>query len=221
MARAALLLWASSLAALPASASVTTYTNSAAFAAAATGLTVETYATGTSGQAIPGGSTFNGLTYAFATGSNPFATLLGGVLTPNFNSVSGLSLGGTQSTGQDFFFGGNTVTVTFPVAVTAVGVLFNVNLNSGNYTLSSGVGSVSNNSSVYDTGTFVFDGLISTTPFTSVTLASTNALLGSFNIPEIEFLAQAVPEPGSVALLGLGAAIMALARKRQMKACKV
>ncbi len=90
---------------VPATASVTTFTSSAAFNAATSGLTAETYATGTNGQTIANGGQFDTLTYNFSTGTDPFATLLGGIITNEFNSFSGLSLGGQQSTGQHFFFG--------------------------------------------------------------------------------------------------------------------
>jgi hypothetical protein len=125
------------------------------------------------------------------------------MITNQFNSFSGLSLGGQQSTGQHFFFGGNSVTVTFPTPVLDVGVFFNVNQNSGTFMLTASVGSVSTNSATFDTSTFVFDGIVSTTPFNSVTFASTNVNLGSFNIPEIEFgpaATPAIPEPATFAL---------------------
>jgi hypothetical protein len=160
---------------VPATASVTTFTSSTAFNAATSGLTAETYATGTNGQTIANGGQFDTLTYNFSTGTNTFATLLGGMITNQFNSFSGLSLGGQQSTGQHFFFGGNSVTVTFPTPVLDVGVFFNVNQNSGTFTLTASVGSVSTNSATFDTSTFVFDGIVSTTPFTSVTFASTTS----------------------------------------------
>ena len=188
---------------VPATASVTTFTSSTAFNAATSGLTAETYATGTNGRTIANGGQFDTLTYNFSTGTNTFATLLGGMITNQFNSFSGLSLGGQQSTGQHFFFGDNSVTVTFPTPVLDVGVFFNVNQNSGTFTLTASVGSVSTNSATFDTSTFVFDGIVSTTPFNSVTFASTNVNLGSFNIPEIEFgpaATPAIPEPATFAL---------------------
>jgi hypothetical protein len=124
---------------------------------------------------------------------------LGGIITNVFNSFTGESLGGLQSGGAQFFFGQDSFAITLPTAVTAFGAFFNVNLNSGNYTISTPVGGASTGSSSYDTNTFVFAGLTSTTPFQTITLASTDAALGSYNIPELEFGAgpvAAVPEPG-------------------------
>ena len=200
----------------PAAASVTTFTSSAAFNAATSGLTAETYATGTNGQTITNGGVFDTLTYNFSTGTSPFATLLDGIITNQFNSVSGLSLGGQQSTGQHYFFGGNSVTVAFPTPVFDVGVFINVNQNSGTYILTASVGSVTTNSATFDTSTFVFDGIVSTTPFNSVTFASTDVNLGSFNIPEIEFGggSAAVPEPSTFALFATALVGLRIIRRR-------
>src|SRR5205085_63486 len=104
-----------------ADATVVSFTNSAGFNAAVVGGTVivEQYATGTNGQTIANGGNFDGLTYNFAAG--PLGTLAGGIITNEFNSFSGLSAAGNQSTGQHFFFGGDQVTVVFPAPITDAG----------------------------------------------------------------------------------------------------
>jgi hypothetical protein len=199
----------------PASATVVDFTSSAAFAAATSGdsVKVEQYASGTAGQTIANGGTFNGLTYTFAAG--PLGTLTGGIITDQFNSFSGLSLGGNQSGGDQFFFGGDSVTVTFAAPVKAFGAFFNVNANSGKYDLNTSVGNVSTDSAAFDTRTFVFDGITSTTAFSSITLRSEDTAVGSFNIPEIEFVA-ATPLPAALPLFAGGLGVMGwLSRRRK------
>ena len=182
-------------------ASVLAFNSSAAFDAAISGETVnaELYSSGTNGQLVANGGTFDGTTYAFAG-----PTLLGGIITDQFNNFTGpggVSLGGNQSTGDQFFYGGDSVTVTFAAPVKAVGVYFNVNANSGQYTLSGAGGVASTDSTSFDTDTFLFDGLVADTAFTSATFASLNTSVGSFNIPELETVS-AVPLPAALPLFG-------------------
>jgi hypothetical protein len=202
----------SGLVAQPAAAGVVDFKSSAAFNAATAGETVfvENYAAGTAGQIIANPGSFNGLSYSF-TGP------IDGIITDQFDSFSGLSLGGNQSGGAQFFFAGDSVTVTFPKPVTAAAAFFNVNLNSGDFNLNTGVGDVSTDSTIYDTSTFVFDGITSTTPFSSITLISSNNFIASYNIPEIEFVtATPVPVPAALPLFtsGLGALWFVAGRRK-------
>lgn len=198
-----------------ANAATTAYTSSAAFNAATAGhQTVENYSSGTAGQTIPNGGSFDGATYTTSGGP----TLNGTIISNQFNSFSGLSLGGDQSNGAaQFFFDGDSVTVTFAASVYAIGVFFNVNANSGNYILTAAGGTASTGSAAYDTSTFVFDGLVSDTGFTSATFSSNSggAGTGSYNIPEIITAAVTVPEPATWAMMLLGFAGLGFAGYRR------
>jgi hypothetical protein len=184
-------------------AGTTTYTSSTAFEAAISGYTtsVENYGGLTDGMTIGAGQTVDGLTYtAFTPG--PLGDLLGGIITSGFNNFSGLSLGGNQNTGAQYFFGGDSVTVRFATPVNAFGIFFNVNPNSGDYAFTTSVGTATTGSASYDTSTFVFAGLVSTDYFTSATFFSTDTSLGSYNIPAI--ITATLPEPSGLLLGALG-----------------
>lgn len=200
-------------------AAATSYTSSSAFDAATAGdsFSIEQYGSGSAGQLVANGETLDGLTYQFVAG--PSGDLQGGIITSEFDSFSGLSLGGNQSDGLQFFFGGDSFTVTFPKPIKAVGVFFNVNQNSGNYDVDSSAGDASTASGSYDTSTFVFDGIVSNSPFASITVSSEDLALGSFNIPEIEYAS--VPEPLTLSIFGaalVGAAAVARRRRKANKA---
>jgi len=187
-------------------ASVTLYTSSAAFTTAlgSETVTAEDYGTLTPGTLIPNGSTVDGLTYNFTT----TPTLSGGVITNQFNSFSGTSLGGDQlNLAAEFFFDGDTFNVTFPNAVNAFGAYFNVNADSGSFFVNTSAGDATTGSASYDISTFVFAGLISSTPFTSATIGSTSGGNGtaSYNIPKLLYAKNAtvVPEPSPVAVFAI------------------
>jgi hypothetical protein len=179
---------------------VTTYTNSTDFAAAILGDStfVEDYGSLSAGTTIGVGQTVDGITYtAFTPG--PSGTLRGGIITDRYSGFTPVSLGGDQSTGDQFFKGGDSVTMTFASPVNAFGIFFNVNVNSGDYGFTTSVGTATTGSDSYDLGTFVFAGLVSTdTPFSSVTFYSTEAIFGSYNVPAI--VTAVVPEPSSLLL---------------------
>jgi hypothetical protein len=197
-----------------ADAGFTAYTSSSNFKAALVtdGLAMKTedYGAGfTDRELIDNGSMFDGLTYHFKS----TATLQGGLIQSKYNSLTGLSLGAHQSTGDQFFYDGDQFAVTFSQPVYAVGIFFNVNPNSGTFGLTTPTGIAITGSTSYDTGTFVFAGEISTTPFTSAIFFSDSGgrNLASYNVPTIFF--GAAPEPTSFALAGLGLVALAIGRK--------
>jgi hypothetical protein len=198
-----------------AQASIVTYTSSSAFQAALGGAPtlVEDYGTFAAGTIISPGSTFNGITYtSFNLGAS---TTQDGIVSNQFNSFSGVSLGANQSNGAaQFFFDGNSFDISFAPTF-AIGVFLNVNLNSGTFGFTTPVGDASTGSAAYDTSTFVFAGLISTTPFTSAEIFGTSGGAGtaSFNIPEIILASSSVPEPTAIAMTALGAALLLLRRR--------
>lgn len=185
-----------------------TFTSSAAFEAAITGnpTLVENYGTFTAGTLIAPGSTFDGITYtSFNLGANGNE----GFISNQFNSFSGLSLGADENNGAaQFFFDADSFDITFAPTY-AIGVFFNVNANSGTFGITTPAGDASTGSASYDTGTFVFAGLISTTPFTSAEIFSDSGGAGtaSYNIPEI--ILTGTPEPATSVTSALGAGFLA------------
>lgn len=202
-------------------ASVVTYTSSAAFEAAlgSAPTLVENYNSFIAGNLIAPGSTFDGITYTtFNLGASSTQQ---GIITNQFNSFSGLSLGANQNNGAaQFFFDGNSLDISFAPTL-AIGVFFNVNQNSGTFGIHSLVGDASTGSAAYDTSTFVFAGLISTTPFTSAEIFSNSGGGGtaSFNIPEIILAQTSTPEAATSTMTALGAGfLMALLLRRRRRA---
>lgn len=200
-------------------AGIVTYTSSAAFQAALAGspTVVEDYGTFSAGALIDPGTTYHGITYdAF----NLQGLGTQGVVSNQFNSFSGVSLGGWQSGGAaQFFFEANSFDISF-APVFAIGVYFNVNANSGNFGIHTSVGDATTGSASYDTSTFVFAGLISTTAFTSAQIFSDSGGAGtaSYNIPAIILSEASAPEPASMTVTALGAGLLAVFLRRRRAA---
>ena len=165
-------------------------------------------------RTIASGPTIDGLTYS------AFVLTLGASqldITNQYNSFTGLSLGAdhtSRGANQTFFYGGEGATIAFAMPVTAFGMFFNVNLNSGTFDFTSSVGSAITGSASYDTRTFVFAGLVSDVPFASISFSSTGAD-AVFNVPED--LVGAVPEPATFGLIGAGILVLAAYRTSRRK----
>jgi hypothetical protein len=201
-----------SLASTAAATSVS-YTSSAAFLSAlgASAIT-ETYEGLVVNSLIATGSTVDGLTYtAFPAGTS-------GRIDNLYNRIGTRSLAlqrGNDNTA--FFVAGDSMTVTFPFAVKAVGIFFNVAESpEDSLTVTTTAGSAGNGP-VYDQSTLYFVGLISDTPFLSATFAGGLDINSGFNLDNLTYAgaAAAVPEPASLLLLGTGIAGLVARRRRK------
>jgi len=198
---------------IPAFADVS-YTSSAAYAAATSSGQIVIFEEYNPGfpyfydtQDISSGQSFDGITYSNFTGGYTNADI-----TAQYNSFSGLSLGADNTAlyndpTQTFFTGGEGITLTFSSPVNAAGIFYNVNPSSGIYGFTTNTGSsASTDSVVYDTNTFVFAGITTNAPFTSVTLYGAS----SYNVP---LVTAATPEPSYYFILGIGLAALTIGRR--------
>lgn len=198
--------------------SISTFTSSAAFLAAlgTTPSSTETYEGFLPGTVITTGSTFNGITYD----SFP-ASILGGLIGNLFSRLDAQSLeaerDGLPGSGPpDFFFPGESFSVTFSTPVTAVGIFFNARSDAilTDYVfIHTPVGDVSTGGSTPDIGPLFFAGIISNTPFTTATFGAVSNAPSGFNVDNL-IRASAVPEPSTWILLTSGLVSLAVLRRR-------
>ena len=209
------------LAATPVHAQVTAYTSSAAFAAAAPGTPLtEDFSSGYDTQSIANGSAFNGIVYNFTAGSNTnLATLQGGFISGTFGGFNGFTLAADQGNGSpEAFYTNDQITLTFPYWVLAAGVFIEALPDTGVYTLTLGTSTYTLDSAVVspdytdpNSVTYFFLGVVSSTPFTSITVGGQDSNSGPFIIAGV----QSVPEPATMGVLASGVIGLGASRRRR------
>ena len=205
----ALALIAFALLPVGADAAVITYTDSAAFlAAAGGGVVTETYEGLALNSLISDGATVNGITYDFPAGKS-------GRIDNLYNRVGNQSLAAAPP-GDSYFFQGESLTVTFTSAVNAVGIFFNVNPSPLNSLQIQTAAGTAGNGAVYDFSSLYFVGLISDVAFNAATIAGLPNAGSGFNLDNLGYrpAAAVIPEPVSMALLALGLGSVGLRVRR-------
>jgi hypothetical protein len=196
-----------------ASASVITYTSSAAFLAALGEATVttETYEGLALNSVIANGDTVNGLTYTgFPRGGGRIDNLFDRIDNQSL-AVEALAVEGSPN----FFLPGEGFSVGFPEAVNAVGIFFNVGLSPVNTLRIVTAAGSAGNGAAYDIRTLYFVGLIADSLFLTASFEGVTGITTGFNVDNLSYAAL-VPEPATIALLGLALAGLGFARRRKL-----
>ena len=170
--------------------------------------------------AVTGALSFEGFNDAFSTGVTQDFPVGG----PSaFTVLSADSLGSTtiaslvsEGTRALFLRELDTITFTFVSAITAFG--FDVNeLNSGTIDYSDSSGNLLSGAVTPNGSGSTFFGAISDTAFTSFSLTVTGGSSGQiWGLDALDFGGDSIPEPGTLALFGLGLAGLGFARRRKV-----
>ena len=200
----------------PSRAAITSFIDPSAFDAALAGspTITETYEALALGTLIPSGATVNGITY----NSFPIGTA-GGLVTSAFNAIGSQSLATDRlESTQDFFFPGESFSVSFTSPIRAVGIYFNVvnspALNPYLY-VNTPVGTATGGGAgdVPDISSLFFVGLISDVSFGAATFGATLDAPSGYNVDNL--IRASIPEPATLMLLGLGLAGLGFSRRKR------
>jgi hypothetical protein len=193
-------------AALPASASITTYTDSTSFQTAITGFSSSTVNfDALSVGPISEGTTLGGITFTSSLGGGD-----GLAIQSLFDTTSPSNyLGSTDLSGA--FFPGDSITMTFnPVNALGMFIITDAAPNANDFSLSTSSGIAQNSATVLqvlpDFGQVIFLGLTSTSNFSSATLTLDSGAGELWNVDDITTAAPLppTPEPGTFVLMGSG-----------------
>ena len=180
-----------------------TFTNSNDFFIALGGVTpvIEDFETEPLHTVIPFGGTLNGLTF-----SNWPPTSFGGLVADMFAVLDAQNLacerdGLPGQNGGDpaweYFWNNDSFTVTFPQAITAVGIYFNIGTDPvlRDYVyVETPVATAYTGGEFYDTGAFFFAGVISPTPFNVATFGAGEVVPTGFIVDNLVY-ATGGPQP--------------------------
>jgi hypothetical protein len=191
----------------------TTFTDPVAFAAALPNqVSTLDFDSETAGTLIPSGSSLDDITFTYAIAG------LSLKVTDAFDTTSGAnSLGLTG--GDEAMLDGDSITLDTASPVLAMG-LFVITSDpalASEIELITSVGTALNSgtelSTLGDGGLIYFLGLVSTTQFSSATLdfADDGEINFAYNVDDIT---TAVPEPGTLPLIGIGLVVTAVGRRR-------
>ena len=213
---------------------VMTYTDSTAFFAAlpsvGSSLTLD-FESQTPGHEVVSGGTLGGITFTYTIDGGA----LNMIVSSGFDTTSPDNYLGTNDPHDEIFLAGDAFTMTFGRTVNAIGLFVIAtpfDSIGGDFVITVLNGSVTNSADKIifpDEGEAYFIGLIDTVGFTSAEFTSPTFETSEFNVDDITIAAPCiassvaiacsspvtgVPEPGTMALFGLGVLAMGVARRR-------